>query len=375
MNDATQAPRRAPKDIQQPVRLHAEPRKIAVFRALYLGDLLLAVPALRALRARFPHAEITLIGLPWAAEFARRFTGYIDRFVEFAGYPGIAEVEVDPGRTQRFMAEQSAYGYDLAIQMHGSGRTSNAFTLALNARATVGYYEPAPPAGLSAGLPYPEHSAEVTRNLNLVALCGCHEHDSRLEFPLQQADLVEADRLLLKLQRAGGAKLPWIGLHAGAKAPARRWPVAYFASVGDYFARNFSAHIILTGGPDEGAIVQAVAQRMHSQPFNIAGQTSPGGLAALIGELDLFISNDTGPAHLADALETPSVTIFGPVDPARWAALDRGRHPILRRVVPCSPCAHQVCPIDHRCLRWISPAEVIDVSRQLLVKGAISCSA
>src|SRR3954451_11977568 len=88
-------------------------KKIAVFRALYLGDLLLAIPALRALRAGFPGAEITLIGLPWAASFAQRFERYVDRFVEFPGYPGIDEVVVEPERSARFLAEQRAYGYDL----------------------------------------------------------------------------------------------------------------------------------------------------------------------------------------------------------------------------------------------------------------------
>src|SRR5947207_8384540 len=118
-----------------------QPRKIAVFRALYLGDLLLAVPALRALRAGFPEAEITLIGLPWAASFARRFRFYVDRFVEFGGYPGIDEVAVDPGRSARFVEEQRAYGYDLVVQMQGSGRTSNPCALALGGRMTAGYYE------------------------------------------------------------------------------------------------------------------------------------------------------------------------------------------------------------------------------------------
>src|SRR5690348_12355226 len=92
-------------------------RRIAIFRALYLGDLLLAIPALRAIRSHFPDAEITLIGLPWAASFVHRYSHYIDRFVEFAGYPGIDEVPVDPERTEHFLAEQRDYGYDLVDEL------------------------------------------------------------------------------------------------------------------------------------------------------------------------------------------------------------------------------------------------------------------
>src|SRR5438477_7258532 len=130
--------------------------QIAIFRALYLGDLLLAVPALRAIRAGFPDAEITLIGLPWAESFVHRFSRYIDRFVEFVGYPGIEEMPVDPERTQRFLDEQRAYGYDLVVQMHGSGETSDQFALDLHAKVTVGYYKERHPAGLTVGRPYPE---------------------------------------------------------------------------------------------------------------------------------------------------------------------------------------------------------------------------
>jgi ADP-heptose:LPS heptosyltransferase len=293
-----------------------QPRKIAVLRALQLGDLLLAVPALRAIRAEFPYAEITLIGLPWAASFVRRFARYVDRFVEFTGYPGIAEVPVNPERSQQFLVEQRAYAYDLVIQMHGSGRTSDQLALALGGKATAGYYEQNPPAGLTLGLPYPDDQPEILRNLGLAKLLGCHHLDPTLEFPLYDEDYAEAAHCVPTY-----AARPLIGIHTGARSSARRWPAEYFAQVADFCARRFNAHIVLTGSPDERSTVHEVMKRMSVEPLNVAGETSLGGLAALISELDLFISNDTGPAHIANALQAPSVTIFGPVDPRRWVAL------------------------------------------------------
>jgi len=347
-------------------------RRIAVFRALYLGDLLLAVPALRALRAGFPEAEITLIGLPWAASFAQRFRHYIDRFVEFVGYPGIQEVAFVPEQMLRFLTEQRAYGYDLVIQMHGSGRTSDALAIALGGRVTVGYYEGRQPAGLTLGLPYPDGWPEVFRNLGLVYLLGCPNGYPALEFPLSAEDRHEVATLLRGLPRAAR---PWIGLHSGARAPARRWPAEYFATVAGTLARRFNAQIILTGSNDELMTVREVEKHMTTRAMNVVGKTSLGGLAALISKLDLFITNDTGPAHIANAVDTPSITLFGPVDPVRWASRDRARHPILRQPVSCSPCAYRECPIDHRCLRWITPDRVIAQAEALLLKGTVTCDA
>src|ERR687890_207608 len=99
-------------------------QRIAIFRALFLGDLLCSVPAFRALRQRFPTAEITLIGLPWTADLVARLP-YLDRLAVFPGYPGIAEAPYQPTRTNAFLAEARAADYDLAIQMHGSGDISN----------------------------------------------------------------------------------------------------------------------------------------------------------------------------------------------------------------------------------------------------------
>ena len=216
--------------------------KIAVFRALYLGDLLTAVPALRALRRHFPTAEITLIGLPWAESFVRHIP-YLDRFVPFEGYPGIDETPVDPARVAGFLAEQRAYEYDIAIQMHGSGEASNSFVPDLGARLTVGYYRGARPDYLTLARPYPDDLPEVRRNLNLVRLLGATSRDTHLEFPLLPEDNREAAALLDDLGVENG---PLIGIHPGAKSPARRWPAESYAAAADLLADRTDAQILIT---------------------------------------------------------------------------------------------------------------------------------
>jgi len=392
------------------------PRRVAVVRMLQLGDMLVAVPALRTLRAGFPRAEITLIGLPWAESFARRYKGYVDRFVPFQGYPGIAEAPYDAERTACFLAAQRAYGYDLAVQMHGSGGDSNPFALDLGARVTAGYYAgPRAPDGLDPAAPYPDALPEVVRCLGLARLLDCHDPGSGLEFPLGEADRAEAARLLAPLGQKDG---PWVALHPGARSPARRWPPARFAAVADHLIRDHDARIIVTGSADEAETARQVAEalplthpsrkrdptplpqgergseivaplsrapeeglgvrglRSPLRVLNLTARTSLGGLAAVLARMDLFIGNDTGPAHLAEAVGTPTVRVFGPADPLRWAPLDRRRHPIVRHPVACSPCAFWECPIDHRCLLLLDPARVVAVARDLLEKGVTDqCSA
>lgn len=296
-----------------------QPARIAVLRALKLGDLLCATPALRALRRRFPAAEITLIGLPWAEDLVRRLPA-LDRLAAFPGYPGIPEAEAPPARTAAFLDAARAYHYDLAIQMHGDGNVSNGFVDALGAPVTLGYRR-LDDDRLTLGLPYVADEPEVIRWLRLVGLLGAPVVDRRLAFPVTSAETGRAEDVLRDAPPGDG---PLVGLHPGASDPHRRWPAARFAALATAVHERWRARLVLTGGAGERDLTDEIASRVPA--LDLAGRTSLGDLAAVIGRLDLLVTNDTGASHLAAAAGTRSVVIFGSTSPRQWAPLDLDRH-------------------------------------------------
>lgn len=297
-------------------------RRIAILRALFLGDLICATPAFRALQRRFPEAEITLIGLPWAAELVDRVP-YLHRLDHFPGYPSIIEVPYDAGRTASWLTAARANPFDLAIQMHGSGRVVNGFVAALGARTTIGYH-PERDDRLTATLPWVEGEHEVRRWLRLVATLGATGEPPMVDWPVSDDERQRAASLLPGTN--GG---PLIGLHAGAKDAARRWPPERFAALGNALVNEFGARIVLTGSASEQAITRVVQRDIRTPVLDLAGETDLGTLAATIAQLDLLVTNDTGASHLAAATGTQSVILFGPSDPRQWAPLDRERHDVL----------------------------------------------
>lgn len=300
-------------------------RRIAIFRALFLGDLLCATPAFRALRRRFPEAEITLIGLPWAAELVGRLPT-IDRLLPFPGYPGIAEVPQDAARTAAFIGDARATGFDLVLQMHGDGNISNGFVAALGARASLGYRR-GPDARLTTSLPWEAEEHETTRWNRLVAQLGARVDDGRLDLPVSLAEQAHAEALLVAPETlVQGMPGPLIGLHPGAKDAARRWPTDRFAALGVRLAARHGARIVLTGGAGDRDLTAAVRAAMRHPALDLAGRTDLGTFAAVVGRCDLIVTNDTGASHVATAVGTRSVVLFGPSRPRQWAPLDGRRH-------------------------------------------------
>lgn len=297
-------------------------REVLVFRALQVGDMLCAVPALRALRAAMPSAHIVLVGLPWATQFAQRFNFLVDEFIPFPGHSQLPEPASDPDGWPRFRHRLRERRMDLAIQLHGSGTVSNAIVRDLGARRTVGFTQD--PAADGAGFfAYPQQGHEIERLLGLITALGIPTSDRRLAFPLSAADDAELDATGVPARLAGR---PFACIHAGARCAERRWPVDAFAAVADELAAAFGLQIVLTGSGAEHALAQQVARAMRHRAINAALPLSIGAMAALMDRARLLVCNDTGASHLAAALQLPSVVVFRRDGRARWAPPNRRRH-------------------------------------------------
>ena len=338
------------------------PRSIAVFRALQLGDLLCAVPTLRALRRGWPAARVTLIGLPWARELAARFPVYVDEFVEFPGFPGLPERRCEPRAVLEFLRSIQERRFDLALQLHGSGEFSNPLVALLGARRTAGFYRDGhycPDAATF--LPWRDDEPEVERGVRLLTALGVASSGLELEAPLLQADLRELARIADERQLPRGS---YVCVHPGAQLKSRRWYPERFAIVADELAAR-GLRVVVTGTAGEAELAKAIARRMRSPVVDLVGRTTLGGLTALIDGARLVVTNDTGVRHVAAARGTPCVAVACGSDVRRWPARESTQR-LLHADVPCRPCTHDRCPIGHACAHGVETREVLAAAYELL---------
>lgn len=306
--------------------LHRHPRStLAIFRALQIGDMLCAVPALRALRRALPSTRITLVGLPWAEQFAARFSHYLDEFIAFPGHTAFPEQPVKQHQLADFYVNMRARRFDLALQMHGSGEYSNLVTRAFGSRAIAGFGDI---KGHSAEQfhPWPDEGEEPLRLLSLTTALGAPSCGLELEFPITDADERELGASGLTSSLGDGN---YICIHPGASVRDKCWPAIRFAQVADKLAAEFDVKIVLTGSASESELTAAVASRMRSPAIDAAVPISLGAMAALMSRARLLVCNDTGVSHVAAGLKLNSVVVFSKADIRRWAPLDRQRHRCL----------------------------------------------
>jgi ADP-heptose:LPS heptosyltransferase len=324
--------------------LHKLPNihKIAVLRANALGDFIFTLPALETLRKTYPQAEIVLLGLPWHASYLAQRPSPIDRVIIVPPYEGVrnerprADVPQQNNNAEvaSFFERMQLELFDLAIQLHGGGRYSNAFLNQLGARFTVGLRTPDAPE-LDRWLPYTPFQHEILRFQEVMRLIGASEHDTMSVEPhivVTPTDLQEAESIVPETRQ------PLVALHPGARDPRRRWSPQHFAAVGDALAER-GARIVITGNESESDIAAAVIEHMHAPAQDLAGRLSLNGLTGLLARCSLMVSNDTGPLHIASAIQTPTVSIYWCVNLLNFGPLLRQRNrPHISWQMQCPIC-------------------------------------
>ena len=300
-------------------------RKLAVFRGLYLGDLVAATGALRALRRGYPEAEISLISLPWAVALAPHLP-HVNRILPYPGALGL-DGGRDKASLEEFIARMRDERFDLAVNMHGRGPTSTQLVIRFGARRTasfVGAKGDIPT--LDVAVPW-DVEVHESRKLLLLAEKAGGSPTGRLggsepELRVREED----DRRARALVPPG--KRPLAIVHPGASVAEKRWPGKAFGRVTEALIRQGYA-VAVTGSAGEKGLTRRVAG-LTPGVMDLGGRTDLSTLIALVAQARVLVSNDTGPAHLAHALQTPSATIFGPsTDVKRWGPLNRRRHAIL----------------------------------------------
>lgn len=265
---------------------------ILALRALGIGDLATAVPALRALRTAYPDEEFAVAAPRWLTPLIDLIGG-VDRVVD-------ADATDDPEALARLRLPVGRVR--LAVNLHGAGPQSHRALLAAGPAEMMAYACPA--AGHTEGPTWREDEHEVIRWCRLLTWYG-----------------IPADPSNLLLQRPADGHLVQPGstiIHPGAKSPQRRWPTDRYAAVARALA-DAGHQVAVTGSPAEKPLADTVADLAGLPPSAVlAGRTDIADLAGLVCQARLVISGDTGIAHLATAYATPSVTLFGPLPPSRW---------------------------------------------------------
>jgi len=331
--------------------------KILVRSPNWIGDAVMSTPALGALRAAFPSSEIVLAANPAVCELMSPHP-FCDRVIVYdkkTTHGGI-------GGLWKFCRLLARERFDLAILLQNAIEAALIAWLA-GIRTRAGYNTDGRGILLTHAI---RASKEVHRlhhsqyYLQMLTKLGIQPAGQELRLQCTDEEKRRADSVL------GHGR--WAAINPGAAyGSAKRWRPERFSQVADALASDFGYKLLIVGGPGEADIGSEIEARMSSKPLNLVGRTSVRQLMALLASVDLVITNDSGPMHVAAAFDRPIVALFGPTDHCATSPLC-SRFLLVRKEIECAPCLKRRCPTDHRCMDDISVGDVLDAVGALLAK-------
>lgn len=332
--------------------------KIVVRAPNWIGDAILSLPALESLRKNFPQAQIWIAAREWVKDL---FTSYhfIKGVIPLSNLDSLKGVR----STAKNLKESH---FDTGILFTNSFSSAFLFYLA-KIPERWGYMRDGRGILLTRSVT-PKGREELSHQLNyyleLISGLGLKTHPSEINLPLTQEEKTSAKEMLLSLNI--DLKRPLVVLNPGASyGPAKRWPASRFAEVARLFQQRKNAEILIIGSSDESELAESIVSSMTKKPLSLAGKTNLRLLAGLISHAAVFVTNDSGPMHLANALKTPVTAIFGPTDPRLTGPFQEPAM-VIKKDVLCWPCSYRECPFDHGCMMKIEPEEVFKASQKFL---------
>ena len=363
----------------------SEPAKILVVQPSWVGDAVMATPALRAIRELYPSAHISYLMRRYVKPV---YTGcpFADKLITYR--TGKSKAKAGKGLFD-LAARLRAARFDMAILLPNSFKTALICKMAKIPRV-VGYERDGrgflltdkllPVKDRGKFIPTPI----VKYYMGLAHYLGSQHRDHRLSLVATSAEQRQAREILARcgldaaIERpASHGQPPLILLNPGAQyGSAKCWPPAYFAALADRFIGELSATVLLSASPRERQIVDAIQREMKHSAVDLGSKgLTLGALKEIVRRCDLVVGNDTGPRHFAAAaFDVPVVTIFGPTHP-EWTEINFPKERKVAVKVFCGPCQKKRCPLDHRCMTRVTPGMVFAEGMRLMRDAAAPATA
>jgi len=331
-------------------------KKILMRGPNWVGDSVLAIPAMKAMRASFPDAEITLLVRPWVAGVYKA-APFIDHLWSEPRPSSLSDwIRLTGGIRKSH--------FDLALLFPNSFESAAMMFLS-GVPQRVGYATDGRSWLLTNSLkPATGKRHQIHYYLDLAGAVSATVDRPSIEIEASAEEKAQAAKLLLAEGIPPGRR--YLVLNPGAAyGSAKRWGEDGFAESGDILAAEFDLDVVIVGSEMERSIAQIIQSRMRSRVAVLSGKTSLETLMGVISEASLMLTNDSGPMHVAAALGVPTVAVFGATnDVVTGPCGPRTR--VVKEPVECSPCMLRECPIDHRCMTRVSAEAVCRAAREVL---------
>jgi heptosyltransferase-2 len=327
--------------------------RILVRGVNWVGDTILAYPAVHHLKTLFPRSHVAILVANNLVDLWKTFP-YVDEIVSFQARKGFKSIWEDLTLCQ-VLKERN---FDLAVVLPRSFRSAFQVCLA-RIPIRIGYRDEGRSYFLTHGILRKEgvlHVHRIHYYLNLLTPLGSVDVHPLPRIFLREEDRKWAEGMLENLGLLDGR--PLIGVNAGATyGLAKCWYPERFGELGKRLSRHWKSSVLLFGKEEERSISQEILGHLPGCGIDLTGKTSLLQLAALLERCWLLVTNDTGTMHVATAVGTPVVALFGSTDPTTTGPSGDG-HTVVKKDVPCSPCLKRVCPTDHQCMDLITVDEV-----------------